>query len=425
MANPIIQLMHLWQIIPIVLLMFFPPAGLNLRLGRRHSNIISVLYSLLGCVTLVMLSAGAGGDGRIIICNIWFVVLLAAYFSVWACAVRAPDSHKLLVLAVMLYCAAMLNATSVSFLSLLLDKDRLAGVHNNAGLLLLLCLLIAVWVLIWYFLQRVLQERLLYLEDRKAGRGVVYLCVLFVLFCLTAYDPFYEFQTRPPLDVISLAATGLAACLIFFHESTREKSRTEAACDSAVRQIQYRQLSRAVEEVCRLRREMRCSLNQYDAAYARLENQERSGDPLIDAIQEYFLCQAAAEEIPVKCKISIKNKSGMDEADLTALLSACLENAMATLRTLPPEEKRLSVMFIARSGILMVQTTNEWDSQNSAENFSVRNMPPLSECEGPTDVSLQQVSAIAKKYGGFVQFQRENRKFTVQTALCMCWPLDI
>lgn len=115
----------------------------------------------------------------------------------------------------------------------------------------------------------------------------------------------------------------------------------------------------------------------------------------------------------------------MDEADLTALLIACLENAMATLRTLPPEEKRLSIMFIARSGILMVQTTNEWDSQNSAEHFSVRNMPPLSECEGPTDVSLQQVSAIAKKYGGFVQFQRENGKFTVQAALCMCWPLDI
>lgn len=422
MVKPIIRLMLLWQTIPIALLMFAPLTEPKLRLGRRHGKLISASYFFLGCTTLIMLGVSADRQGNILLGNVQLVVLLAAYFSGWTCAVRAPNSHKFLMLAVMLHCAAMLNATSVSFLSIFLDADRLASIRTGGGILLLLCLLATVWILIWYFLRRVFQKRLLFLEDREARRGLTYLCVLFVLFCATAYDPLYQFQTRPPLGVISLAATNMAACMIFFRESVQAKSQTEAACDLAVRQIQYRQLRRTMKALSHLRRETRCSSHQYDAAYARLDNQERSGDPIVDSVLENFLFQAAAEEMPIQCKVSVDGRAGMDGMDLAALLNACLEHAADTLRTLPPAEQQLSIVISAKSGILLIKTTNRCDSPNSGGNFFIGNMPLLSEREAQADTGLQHMAAIAKKYGGFVQFHRKDGSFAVQVFLCMFWP---
>lgn len=272
MAKPVIQLMLLWQTIPIAMLMFIPFAGLNLRLGERHSGLISLLYTLFGCAALVILGISADRQGDIVLCSIWLVTLLVAYFSGWACAVCAPACHKLLVLTVMLHCAAMLNATSVSFMSLLLDTNRLAEIHTGEGILFLLCLLAAVWLLIFYFLRRVLRKRIPFLGDREAKRGFVYQRVIFVLFCLTVYDPFYRFQVRQPLGVIPLAVADLTACMIFFRESAREKSRTEADCDLAVRQIQYCQLRQTMEEVHLLHHNMRCYTKAITASDTQAES---------------------------------------------------------------------------------------------------------------------------------------------------------
>ena len=440
MAKPVIQLMLLWQTIPIAMLMFIPFAGLNLRLRKRHSGLISLLYTLFGCAALVILGISADRQGNIILCNIWLVALLVAYFSGWAYAVSAPACHKLLMLAVMLHCAAMLNATSVSFMSLLLDVDRLSEIHTGEGILFLLCLLAAVWLLIFYFLRRVLRKRIPFLGDQEAKRGFIYQCVIFVLFCLTVYDPFYRFQVRQPLGVIPLAVADLAACMIFFRESTREKSQTEADCDLAVRQIQYRQLRQTMEELHLLHHNMHCYtkaikasdtqaesvnyLKRYSAAYDRLEQQELSGDPVVDAVLEHFLFQAAVEEIPVTYRVSMTGRKDMDEMDLTALLNVCLENAMEILRTLPPEEKRLSIMISAKYGILMVQTTNSVN-QSGGEDFIVKDMALFSKCEEQKGEKPQYMSAIAKKYGGFADVQRKGKKFASLVFLCMCRPCEI
>ena len=114
----------------------------------------------------------------------------------------------------------------------------------------------------------------------------------------------------------------------------------------------------------------------------------------------------------------------MDEMDLTALLNVCLENAMEILRTLPPEEKRLSIMISAKYGILMVQTTNSVN-QSSGEDFIVKDMALFSKCEEQKGEKPQYMSAIAKKYGGFADVQRKGKKFAALVFLCMCRPCEI
>lgn len=438
MAKPVIQLMLLWQTIPIALLMLIPFAGLNLRMGERRGGLISLLYTLFGCAMLVILNISADRQGNIVLCNIWFVALMAVYFSGWAYAVRAPIYHKLLVLAVMLHCAAILNATSVSFMSLLLDKDRFAEIHTGKGILFLLCLLMAVWLLIFYFLRHGLRKRIPFLGDREAKRGFVYQCITFALFFLTAYDPSYRFQVRQPFGVIPLAVTDLVACMIFFREISREKTRVEADCDLAVRHIQYRQLRQMMEEVRRLHHNMRCfakamkgfdtqaesvdCLKRYSAACDWLEQQVLTGDPVVDAVLEHFLFQAAVEKIPVTYRVSMAGRKDMDEMDLTALLNACLENVMEILRTLPPEEKRLSITISAESGILMVDITNSVKQRNIVNHIMEEGI--FSECGRHKDEMQQYMSAIVAKYVGFAHVLRKDKIFATLVILCMSRPCE-
>lgn len=165
-------------------------------------------------------------------------------------------------------------------------------------------------------------------------------------------------------------------------------------------------------------------LKRYSAACDWLEQQELSGDPVVDAVLEHFLFQAAIEEISVTYRVSMTGRKDMDEMDLTALLNVCLENAMETLRTLPPEEKRLSIMISAKYGILMVQTTNSVN-QSGGEDFIVKDMALFSKCEKPKGEKPQYMSAIAKKYGGFADVQRKGKKFAALVFLCMCRPCEI
>lgn len=133
-------------------------------------------------------------------------------------------------------------------------------------------------------------------------------------------------------------------------------------------------------------------LKRYSAACDWLEQQELSGDTVVDAVLEHFLFQAAIEEIPVTYKVSMTGRKDMDEMDLTALLNICLKNAIEILRTLPQEEKRLSIMISTKYGILMVQTTNSVN-QSSGEDFIVKDMALFSKCEEQKGEKPQYMSA--------------------------------
>lgn len=396
MIKPVFLLMRWLQTIPIALLMLTPFSDLELRRERRRCLLCSVIYLIFGCAALALLSAAVstGGQRNIVARDISLAAVLAVYLSGWASVLRVPTVRKLLIGGMMLHYAAMLNAMSNVFAAFVLGENYVANVNAESGsMILCLCLLastVLTWPLVWYFLRRVLRESLPVLEEREARRGLVYLCIMFVLFCLATYNPHYESMPDTPLFVTALVVTNMAAYFIFFREIGTVRKQAETARELAVWQTQYQHLSRRMEEARRLRHDLRHHLNtlgalnaqgrqeeiadylkQYGTVYDRLEEQKFSGDPVVDSVLEYYLAQAGEEGIPVKCRVSLEGGgSGVDAMDMTVLLGNCLENALEALRTLPAGERRLSIEIAQMGVMLLVRIRNTCGNLEGSEDFA-------------------------------------------------------
>lgn len=218
MVNPVILLMRWFQIIPIALLMIFPFTEWKLRLGEQHRPFITVSFTILGWIALGVLSI-------VSVVKAWnwdlcLATLLVIYFSGWLYTVHTPTVYKLLAGGVMLHYAAMLNAIGNIFMAFVLDGNYPANIKaNDRFLVFCLCFLTAniiFLLLTWYFLRRVLRERLLIMEEQDAKQGLLYLCIMFVLFCLVAYNPGYDFKIKAPLIIVVLVVTNMIACIMFF-----------------------------------------------------------------------------------------------------------------------------------------------------------------------------------------------------------------
>ncbi len=451
MIKPVFLLMRWLQTIPIALLMFAPFSDLELRRERRRCHLFSVIYLIFGCAALALLSAAVstGGQRNIIARDISLAAVLAVYLSGWASVLRVPTVRKFLVGGMMLHYAAMLNAMSNVSAAFVLGADYVTNVNAESGsLMLCLCLLastVLTWPLVWYFLRRVLRESLPVLEEREARRGLIYLCVMFVLFCLATYNPHYESMPDTPLFVAALVVTNMAAYFIFFREIATVRKQSETARELAVWQTQYQQLSRRMEETRRLRHDMRHHLNtlgalnaqgrqgeiadylkQYGTVYDRLEEQKFSGDPVVDSVLEYYLAQAGEEGISTQCRVSLEGGgSSIDAMDMTVLLGNCLENALEALRPLPAEARRLSVEIAPMGVMLLVRIVNTCGNLEDGRDFAGWEAFPSCKGKGRKGVGLRSVAAIAEKYGGSAQFQRKNGEFTARISLCMCCQNDI
>ena len=128
--------------------------------------------------------------------------------------------------------------------------------------------------------------------------------------------------------------------------------------------------------------------------------------------------QEGDEEIEVKCRASLPaGGSGVDVMDMTVLLGNCLENAMKAMRSLPVEERRLSVEMVPDRSMILLRVQNTCARSDGSgepagwEAFATQRGKDLS------SVGLHSITAIAEKYGGSAQFQRQNGVFTTRVIL--------
>lgn len=340
----------------------------------------------------------------------------------------------------LLHYAAMLNAISNVFAATALGEGYLAEINASGGsLTFCLCLLAATvitWPLVWCFLRKILRKNLPILDDREAGRGLGYLGVVFLLFSLATYNPRYELRLETPLFIAALIVTDMIAYYIFFQEVGAVRRQAETARELAVYQMQYKQLSRVMEETRRLRHDLRHHLNalgalnaqgkqeeigdylkQYGTVYDRLGEQKFSGNPVVDSVLEYYLTQAGEEGIPVEYGVSLGRVSGVDAMDMTVLLGNCLENALEALRLLPAQERRLSIEMMPVKSLLLLRIQNTCAESGDSGEFAEWEAFPSRKRNGGNGEGLRSVSAIAEKYGGVAQFQRKDGVFTARVTL--------
>ena len=441
MINPLFLFMRWMQTVPLALLVFVPFQDKELRWARRKSCLAAFSFVLLGSVVLAALSPLFSLDGQrnIIARDAGLVVMMAAFFFGWSRVVRTSAMRKLLVGVILLHYDLALQAVSDVLAALVLQERYAAEVSAEAGSLTYdLCLLAAnllTFPLVWFFLLRVLRKNLPIIDDREAARGLGYLVTVALLFTAATYNPRFDLMPEVPIFVAVLIVTDMIAYYIFFQEIGTVRRRAETAQELAVWQIQYRQLSRTMEETRRLRHDLRHHLNtlsalnaqgnqeeigsylkRYGTVYDQLEKQLFSGDPVVDSVLEYYLTQAKEDGVLVEHRVSLEGLTGVEAMDMTVLLGNCLENALEALRELPEERRRLSIEMIRSGAVLLVRIRNSsmepaggeftgWDAFSSRKE------------EGRQGLGLRSVAAIADKYGGSAQFRYGEGEFIARVVL--------
>ena len=249
------------------MLMLAPFEDEELRVRRSTGWLFSVVYMLLVGVVMAVISAAAsvGGHRNIAARDISLAVVLVIYLSCWALAIRTQAVRKMLVAVMMLHYAAMLNTLSNLFAALILGGRYLTEINADAGSLTFdLCLLAATaltYPLAWSFLRHVLRKNLPILGDRQTYRGLGYLFVTFLLFCVVTYLPSYERQPEATITLVSLIATDMLAYYIFFQEIGAVRRQGEIARQLSDYQMQYQIMMNRMEDTRRLRHDLRHHFN--------------------------------------------------------------------------------------------------------------------------------------------------------------------
>lgn len=412
------------------------PFGLRLR--RRTGLLLSAGYFLLSCALLALVSGWVSVNGRRNepVRNAVMAAILAAYLAWWGLQVRVPRVRKLLVAGMMIHYAAILNALASNAAALVRGDGYLIEVNTEAGsrayVLCALAVTLLTWPLVWQFCRRVLRRTLPLLDGRETRRGLGYICAMFVLFYGVSFFLPYGIQPSTALITASLVLAEAIVYHVFFREIGAVHRQAETARELAVWQMQYKQLSRAIEETRRLRHDLRHHLNalsaqgrqeeigaylkRYGTVYDQLEKQRFSGDPVVDSLLEYYLAQAGEDGVRVESRISLNGPTGMEAMDMTVLLGNCLENALEALRELPEEERRLSIE-IARSGAALLVRIKNASRESGSGEFAGWESFLSHKGKDRESLGLRSVSAIAEKYGGAAQFRYGDGEFIARVAL--------
>ena len=447
MIEPLFLLMRWIQTIPIALLMLTPFEDGELRVRRKTGGLFSLVYMALADIGLMVISAAAsvGGYRNIAVRDISLAVVLAVYLSCWAAAVRAPAVRKMLVAVIMIHYAAMLNALSNLFAALILEDRYLAEINADAGSLTFdLCLFAATaltYPLVWSFMRHILRKSLPVLGDRQTYRGLGYLCLMFLLFCIVTYLPAYERQPEATITIGSLIVTDMIAYYIYFQEIGAVRKQGEIARQLSDYQMQYQIIINRMESVRRIRHDLRHHFNmigtlnaqgraedlavylkEYGKVYDQLEQQNFSGDPAVDSVLGYYLAQTREEHIPMNLRIQLRRDHGIAHIDMTVLLGNCLENAVEAAACLPEEQRWITVELQSVERMVLLRVINSCEAGMDTEGFADWKAFPSGKKEGRTGVGLRSISEIAAKYGGGAQFQRKGGEFITRVMLCM--PLE-
>lgn len=444
MIEPIFLLMRWFQTIPIAMLMLTPFEDEELRVRRGTGWLFSLVYMLLAGVVTAVISVAASVEGHrnIVARDICLAVVLVIYLSCWALAVRTQAVRKMLVAVIMLHYAAMLNTLSNLFAAVILGGRYLTEINADTGSLTFdLCLLAATaltYPLAWIFLRRILRKNLPILGDRQTYRGLGYLCVIFLLFCIVTYLPSYERQPEATITLVSLIATDMLAYYIFFQEIGAVRRQGEIARQLSDYQMQYQIMMNRMEDTRRLRHDLRHHFNilstlnvqgrteditmylkEYGKVYEQLERQNFCGEPAVDSVLGYYLAQAGEEHISIDYNVRLRSYHGIEHMDMTVLLGNCLENAVEAVRQLPEEKRRITVELRSMERMIALRVLNFCETGEDTDGFTSWKAFSSSKIAGRTGVGLRSVSEIAAKYGGNAQFQRKGGEFTVRVTLCM------
>ena len=134
----------------------------------------------------------------------------------------------------------------------------------------------------------------------------------------------------------------------------------------------------------------------------------KTGNVMADAILNSKLNVAEKMNIKLNVKANVPDKLPMSDVELCSMLGNILDNAVEACGTLPEEERFMRVYIGKLKGQLYLSV------QNSAGKVRKSKNTYLSTKEGEHGYGLFRIDRVAKRYGGYVNRQKEEGVFATE-----------
>ena len=133
----------------------------------------------------------------------------------------------------------------------------------------------------------------------------------------------------------------------------------------------------------------------------------------VDALAAHYDALAEEQETSIEWKLSLPARLPMAEADYCAMLGNLVENSLAAVCELPPQQRRVSVLCRTMSdGILALAVDNPYAGKIELDADGL----PRSRRKGH-GIGLASVRGAVSRYGGTMSVRTENGAFTVEIVI--------
>ena len=130
------------------------------------------------------------------------------------------------------------------------------------------------------------------------------------------------------------------------------------------------------------------------------------GNPVLNVILNEYVQMAKATGVELRMKVQVPEKLSVCVADLYILIGNTMDNALEACAYLPPEQRMIDLALRTHNDVLFYKLTNPCASKQ-----------PKRDADSMRGHGLQNVRRCAEKYGGTVDWTKENGFFSITAHL--------
>lgn len=130
------------------------------------------------------------------------------------------------------------------------------------------------------------------------------------------------------------------------------------------------------------------------------------GNPVLNVILNEYVQMAKATGVELRMKVQVPEKLSVSVADLYILIGNTMDNALEACAYLPPEQRMIDLALRTHNDVLFYKLTNPCASEQ-----------PKRDADSMRGHGLQNVRRCAEKYGGTVDWTKENGFFSITAHL--------
>ncbi len=431
------------QTFPVGILVYAAFSDENFSLGRtvacRKLAVIcglgSLMFAGIACILYHFIGTVDFFQGTMLM--LLFTAFLLCF--IWKSLI-AGKKAKLLALIIAVHYETIIVTVS----SMIMAQDWILRWENLEGIpcyqplapLTLFLLTIVTWPFIKWFYSNPFRNFIAVMEEPVLKRACIYISLAMgTTFLGVGY--FIHFEVSYSLAVLLLSLTSNSLTYFMFIQETQHAREAELLTrQMELLEVQYRQISRHIQEVTRLRHDIRHHLNtisvlnaegkqeeiagylrEYQVSYEKTEAISVSGYGLVDSILNYYLSKAEERKITVMLQNYLKKSYPFSSTDMTVLLGNCLENALEACEESGCPDPAIQVELQVVNSAFLIRISNTMKRQEGPDSGFTEYHPITSTKGGERGWGLSSAQQIAKKYKGSLEIRQKEQLFTVRILL--------